>query len=156
MTSSVITLAAALAAMNPIERDHAELVILTNCIGQVESGMDFAAKGDRGKALGAWQMHPEAWITANQWLRRNHLPTVSRKDWMPHDNQRAVALAYVKWCHGCIQGDGIDRPTPEQVYLAFSMGYSAAKAAGHSLVKAPKAKAEAAERVGNLYRELTK
>ena len=152
--TSAITLAATLAAMNPVERDHAELVILTNSIAAVESGMNYAARGDSGKAVGAWQMHPAAWITANQWLAKHNLPTVPRREWRVPDNQRATALAYVKWCHQNIRADGIDRPSPEQIYLAFSMGYSAAKAAGHSLVNAPKAKADAAERVGNIYREL--
>jgi hypothetical protein len=154
MTSTALTLAAALAAMTPPQRDHAEMVILTNSIGAVESGMNYAAKGDGGKAVGAFQMHPAAWITANQWLAKNGLPTVSRKQWRVPDNQRAAALAYVKWCRERIVSDGIANPTPEQIYLAYSMGYSAAKAANHSLVNAPKAKADAAERVGNIYREL--
>jgi hypothetical protein len=62
----------------------------------------------------------------------------------------------VTWCRERLVDDGILKPTPEQIYLAFSMGFSGAKSVGHSLVTAPKAKADAAERVGNIYRELTK
>lgn len=149
-----VTLAAALAVMTPPEREHAELVILVNSIGAVESGMNYAAVGDRGKAVGAWQMHPAAWITANQWLTRNGLPTISRREWRKPDNQRATALAFVKWLRERLIADGILNPTPEQIYLGFTMGYSGAKSVGHSLVNAPKAKADAAERVGNIYREL--
>jgi len=62
----------------------------------------------------------------------------------------------VSWCKERLLDDGILNPSPEQVYLAYTMGFSGAKSVGHSLVTAPKAKAEAAERVGNIYRELIK
>lgn len=154
--AALITLAATLAAM-PIEaREKAHLVILTNAIGAVESGMDYAAVGDAGKALGAWQVHAAAWVTANQWRERNSLPKISRKAWRVPDNQRGIAVAYITWCRERLIAEGISNPSPEQVYLAYSMGYSAAKAIGHSLVTAPKAKADAAERVGNIYWQLIK
>jgi len=152
----MITLAATLAAMTPPDREKAHLLILTNAIGAVESGMNYAAVGDNSKAVGAWQVHVPAWITANQWREKNNLPKISRKEWRVPDNQRYIAVAYVTWCRERLVEDGIKEPTPEQIYLAFSMGYSAAKAIGHSLVTAPKAKAQAAERVGNIYRDLIK
>jgi len=152
----LMTLAATLAAMPAEARDKAHLLILTNAIGAVESGMNYAAVGDGGKALGAWQVHVPAWITANHWREKHGLPKVPRKDWRVPENQRSIAVAYVTWCRERIVEDGIVSPSPEQIYLAYSMGYTAAKAAGHSLVNAPKAKAEAAERVGNIYRELIK
>jgi hypothetical protein len=154
--TALITLAATLAAM-PIEaREKAHLLILTNAIGAVESGMNYAATGDSGKAVGAWQVHVPAWITANQWREKNNLPKISRREWRVPDNQRNIAVAYVTWCRERLVEDGIANPSPEQIYLAFTMGYTAAKAVGHSLVNAPKAKAEAAERVGNIYRDLVK
>jgi len=152
----LMTLAATLAAMPVEARDKAELLILTNAIGAVESGMNYAAVGDAGKAVGAWQVHVAAWITANQWRERHGLPKISRKEWRVPENQRGIALAYVTWCKERLVDDGILKPTPEQIYLAFTMGFSGAKSVGHSLVTAPKAKADAAERVGNIYRELTK
>jgi hypothetical protein len=62
----------------------------------------------------------------------------------------------VTWCRDRLVDDGIANPTPEQIYLAFTMGFAGAKSVGHSLVTAPKKKADAAERVGNIYRELIK
>lgn len=157
MTSTaMITLAATLAAMPVEAREKAHLLILTNAIGAVESGMNYAAVGDGGKAVGAWQVHVAAWITANQWREKQGMPKVSRKEWRVPENQRAIAVAYVSWCRERLVDDGILNPTPEQIYLAYSMGYSAAKAIGHSLVTAPRAKADAAERVGNIYRDLVK
>ena len=154
--TAMITLAATLAAMPVEAREKAHLLILTNAIGAVESGMNYAAVGDAGKALGAWQVHVAAWITANQWRIKQGLPSISRKEWRVPDNQRNIAVAYVTWCRDRLVDDGIANPSPEQIYLAFTMGYSGAKAVGHSLVNAPKAKADAAERVGNIYRELVK
>lgn len=155
-STAIITLAATLAAMPVEAREKAHLLILTNAIGAVESGMNYAAVGDGGKAVGAWQVHVAAWITANQWREKQGMPKVSRKEWRVPENQRAIAVAYVSWCRERLVDDGILNPTPEQIYLAYSMGYSAAKAIGHSLVTAPKAKADAAERVGNIYRDLVK
>jgi len=120
--TAMITLAATLAAMPVEAREKAHLLILTNAIGAVESGMNYAAVGDGKKAVGAWQVH----------------------------------VAYVTWCRDRLVEDGIVNPSPEQIYLAFTMGFAGAKAVGHSLVTAPKAKADAAERVGNIYRELIK
>lgn len=156
MTNTLMTLAATLAAMTPEAREKAHVVILTNAIGAVESGMNYAAVGDGGKAVGAWQVHVPAWVTANQWREKQGLPKVPRREWRVPDNQRAIAVAYVSWCRERLLADGIVDPSPEQVYLAYTMGFSGAKAVGHSLITAPKAKAEAAERVGNIYRELIK
>jgi hypothetical protein len=49
-----MTLAATLAAMPVEAREKAELLILTNAIGAVESGMNYAAVGDGTKAVGAF------------------------------------------------------------------------------------------------------
>ena len=154
--SAMLTLAAMLAAMPTEAREKAHLMILTNAIGAVESGMNYAAVGDGKKAVGAWQVHVAAWITANQWREKQGLPMISRKEWRVPENQRAIAVAYVTWCRDRLVEDGIVNPSPEQIYLAFTMGFAGAKAVGHSLVTAPKAKADAAERVGNIYRDLIK
>jgi len=152
----MLTLAAVLAAMPAEAREKAQVVVLTNAIGAVESGMNYAAIGDGGRALGAWQVHVAAWVTANQWRQKQGLPTISRSHWRVPENQRNIAVAYVTWCKERLIADGILEPSPEQIYLAYSMGYSGAKKIGHSLITAPKGKADAAERVGNIYRELIK
>lgn len=156
MTTPLLSLTAMLAAMTPMQRDNAEVVLLMNAIGAVESGLDYKAKGDDGKAVGAWQMHPAAWITANQWRERQGLDPIPRRRWDVPDNQRQIAKAYIMWLKARLFDEGLTKPTAEQVYLCFSMGYSGSKAIGHAVAKAPKAKAEAAERVGNIYRELIK
>lgn len=151
----VATLALTLAAMTPDARDKAELVILTHAIAQVESGGDYKAVGDHGKALGAWQMHVAAWIMANAWRDKQGLPKIRRTEWQVPDNQRNIAIAYVSWCKEQVVAHGI-KPTTEHVYLAFAMGPTAFKDCGGTLAGAPKAKADAATRVANIFAELTK
>jgi hypothetical protein len=149
-------LAIALASMTPPEREAAELMILTNTIGQIESGGNYKAVGDRGAALGAWQMHIAAWIMANQWREAHGLSKIKRSLWQVPDNQRAIAFAYVNWCRERLLADGIKHPSPEQIYLAFAMGPTAFADIAHSLVRAPDKKRDAAERVAEVYNSLVK
>ena len=152
----ISTLALTLAAMTPGDRQKAELVVLVNCVGQIESGMDYAAVGDAGKAVGAWQMHVGAWISANQWRAANDMPVMKRSQWHDKNVQRAMALSYLSWCRQQMEKGGVVNPTPEQMYLAYGWGIGNFRDAGFDVTKAPAKKRDAAERVGNLYRELTK
>jgi len=145
-----------LAAMTPGDRTKAELVVLVNCVGSVESGMDYAAVGDGGKAVGAWQMHVAAWITANQWRAGQGMPTVKRSGWQDKNAQRMMALSYLSWCKEQLEKGGVSNPTPEQMYVCWGWGIGNFREAGFDVSKAPAKKRDAAERVGNLYRELTK
>lgn len=152
----IAMLAAALAAMTPPEREAAELMILTNTIGQIESGGNYKAVGDKGAALGAWQMHVAAWIMANKWREANNLPKIPRRTWEVPDNQRAIAFAYVSWCREQLVKQGVLYPKPEQIYLCFGMGPTAFKDTGHNVSKAPAAKRDAAERVATIFNSLVK
>ena len=152
----ISTLALTLAAMTPGDRDKAEFVVLVNCVAHIESGMNPRAEGDGGLAVGAWQMHMAAWITANQWRAAKGLPTIRRGQWEDPKNQRAMGTAYLSWCKEQLVKNGVPNPTPEQIYMAFGWGFSNFKDAGFDTSKAPAHKRDAAERVGNLYRELTK
>lgn len=156
MTQALATLALTLAAMTPPDRERAEFVVFVNAVGTVESGLDYNAVGDRGAAVGAWQMHTVAWITANQWRKANEMPTLSRAQWKNQIVQRAMAMSYLSWCKEQLVKEGIAKPTHEQVYMMFAWGYTNFKEAGFDMDKAPAKKRDAAERVGNIYRELIK
>jgi len=154
--SITATLAMTLAAMTPADRERAEYVILANSIAAVESGMNYEAIGDGGKAVGAWQMHVAAWITANQWRKAQGLETIRRTDWKNKENQRAMAVAYLCWCKEQLRKAGIKEPTIEQVYIAYGWGFGNYKDSGFNMDLAPAHKRDAAERVANIYKELTK
>ena len=145
-----------LAAMNPADREKAEMVVLSNCVASVESGMDYKAIGDGGKAVGAWQMHLVAWITSNQWRTANGLATIKRSEWKHPENQRAMAISYLNWCKEQLQKNGIKEPSVEQIYMAYGWGFSNFKDSGFDMEKAPAHKRDAAQRVGNIFKELTK
>jgi len=152
----IASLAMTLAAMNPVDREKAEMVVLSNCVASVESGLDYKATGDGGKAVGAWQMHMGAWITANQWRAANGLATIKRNDWKHPENQRAMAICYLNWCKEQLQKNGIKEPSVEQIYMAYGWGFSNFKDSGFDMEKAPAHKRDAAQRVGNIFKELTK
>lgn len=152
----IASLVMTLAAMTPADREKAEMVVLSNCVASVESGMDYTATGDGGKAVGAWQMHIGAWITANQWRKANNLPTLRRTEWQDKNIQRAMAISYLNWCKEQLQKNGIKEPSVEQIYMAYSWGFSNFKDSGFNMDLAPPHKRNAAERVGNIYKELTK
>ena len=156
MNPALATLALTLAAMTPADREKAEFVVFTNCVATVESGLDYAAVGDRGEAVGAWQMHTVAWITANQWRKANGMPTLSRMQWKNQIVQRAMATAYLSWCREQLVTAGKVKPTNPEIYIMFAWGYGNLKDAGFDIEKAPKAKRDAAERVNNIYSDLIK
>ena len=156
MTSAIATLALTLATMTPPDRERAEFVILINCISQVESGANYEAVGDKGAAVGAWQMHTVAWITANQYRKANGMPTLSRAQWKNQIVQRAMAMAYLSWCREELVKAGKSKPTPQEIYIMFAWGYGNLKDAGFDIEKAPKAKRDAAERVNNILTDLLK
>jgi Transglycosylase SLT domain len=152
----VASLAILLASLTPIQRLQAETTILCNAIAQVESGQNYKAIGDGGKALGAWQIHVAAWITANQWRMKQGLNKIPRTAWQAPENQRQIAFAYLSWIKETMEKDGLKNPTIEQIYIAFGWGYMNFSAAGFDVTRAPEAKQEAAKRVANIYFELTK
>jgi len=156
MTQALATLALTLAAMTPPDRERAEFIVFTNAVATVESGLDYQAVGDRGAAVGAWQMHTVAWITANQWRKANGMPTLSRAQWKNQIVQRAMAISYLTWCKEEWVKVGKAKPSPQEIYIMFAWGYTNLKEAGFDIEKAPKAKRDAAERVNNIYADLIK
>jgi hypothetical protein len=156
MTQAIATLALTLATMTPPDRERAEFVVFVNCVAAVESGHNYEAIGDKGAALGAWQMHTVAWITGNQWRKANDLPTLSRAQWKNPVVQRAMAMSYLSWCKEELVKAGKVKPTHQEIYMMFAWGFSNFKDAGFDIEKAPKAKREAAERVNNIFADLIK
>ena len=132
------------------------MVILMNSVAQIESGMNFKAVGDRGNAKGAWQMHISAWICANQWRKKNGLPTIKREDWQNAENQKQMGFAYLMWCKEKLIEGGLKNPSWQEIYVAFGWGYSNFKDVGFDMSKVPQAKRDAAERVDNIVKELLK
>ena len=125
-------------------------VAILASIGAVETGMDYTAIGDNGKARGAYQMHRSAWIDGCTQLMREGKPAYSYDDWKYATIQDTVALALLRSIRGRLASKGIKNPTPEQIALCWNMGFTAASRINFDHRRA---KTDYAERVGNLTRK---
>jgi len=124
---------------------------ILHAIGQVEGG-ERAQRGDGGRALGLYQMHPEAWADGNAQLAREGQPTYARHLWRSPLAQDMVALAYLRALRGRLMGRGIPSPSPECLALCWNLGFTGAQSIGFRLSNAPPARADYAIRVGNIAR----
>lgn len=113
---------------------HAALAVtdakLLNAIGMVESGMNHRAVGDGGRALGAYQMHPEAWHDANNFLAAKGMATWPRSAWRDARVQRIMADAYLSVIRKRLRGMGYLNPTPAQLALCWNFGPGGARREG--------------------------
>ena len=125
-------------------------VALASAIAQVETGEDYNAIGDKGKARGAYQMHRSAWIDGCTQLMREGKTAYSYDQWKDASTQDTVALALLRSLRGRLISKGITNPTPEQLALCWNMGFTAASRIGFDHRRA---KSDYAERVGNLTRK---
>jgi hypothetical protein len=125
-------------------------VAILSAIGQVETGGDYTAIGDKGKAVGIYQLHRSAFIDGCTQLMREGKPAYSYDQWKDAKTQDTVALALLRSLRGRLAVRGITDPTPEQIALCWNMGFSAASRIGFDHRRA---KSDYAERVGNLVRK---
>lgn len=146
--SAMPFLAAVLATMSPVDRREAEFQAFVYAVGMVESGMNHSAIGDKGAALGAYQMHAMAWKETNEFLQSVKLPVWPRSQWRNKEAQHTMAYTYLRICERRLIDHGMKNPTPQQVYLVFAMGWSGYSSKGR---KPTKAQADAADRVNNLF-----
>jgi hypothetical protein len=103
---------------------------ILRAIAMVESGEDPLAVGDSGKALGAWQIHPEAWQDANDFRAAQGLPRLPRSSWRSPRVQEAMAKAFLSLIQTRLARAGVVRPTPGQIALCWNMGFAGAKSRG--------------------------
>jgi len=125
-------------------------VQVLSAIAQVETGEDYNAIGDKGKAVGAYQLHRSAWIDGCTQLMREGKPAYSYDQWKDAKTQDTVALALLRSLRGRLISKGIKDPTPEQLALCWNMGFTAASRIGFDHRRA---KSDYAERIGNLTRK---
>jgi len=122
-------------------------VAVLAAIGQVETGMDYNAIGDNGKARGAYQLHRSAWIDGCTQLMREGKLAYLYDDWKYPTNQDTVALALLRSIRGRLASKGITDPSAEQLALCWNMGFTAASRINFDVTRA---KSDYATRVANL------
>jgi hypothetical protein len=125
-------------------------VAVASAIAQVETGEDYNAIGDNGKARGCFQLHRSAFIDGCTQLMREGKPAYSYDQWKDPIVQDTVALALLRSLRGRLASKSITDPTPEQLALCWNMGFTAASRINFDHTRA---KSDYAERVGNLTRK---
>lgn len=126
-------------------------------IAEVETGGDNTAIGDNGRAYTAWQLHDAAMRDGNAQLKKEGRMTYPVCDILGSPRvAKAVASAYVRLCVLRLTSAGIKDPTPEQIYLCYSMGFKGYKDAGFKSLNCPPKKIDAAVRVRNLFDQATR
>lgn len=146
-----------LVTLGPAQRAVAETTVLCMSIAAVESGNDYKAVGDDGRARGAWQMHKAAWETANHWrMSKGMKPWSWDGAWTDKKVQKEMAFAYVSWLRDELEASGKVLVGPREIYIAYSWGLTNYVNAGYTTVGCPEFKVDAADRVANIYGELMK
>lgn len=91
-------------------------------IGVVESRMNHLAVGDGGRALGAYQMHSEAWQDANTHLAAQGRRTYKRNAWREFQVQKHMASAYLEVIRTRLSRAGVISPTDAQIAACWNLG----------------------------------
>lgn len=117
-------------------------------VAKVESDTNYQAVGDGGRAHGAWQMWEISWKDTNNSLERNGIRSISWSRRHEPAIQRYMAIQFLLLQEQRLKlNAGIARPTEEQLYLAFSMGYLGFARCGFDPKKVPQVKLRALERL---------
>jgi hypothetical protein len=122
-------------------------VAVLAAIGQIETGGDYNAVGDRGLARGCFQLHRSAFIDGCTQLMREGKPGYSYDQWKDPVVQDTVALALLRSLRGRLASKGITDPTAEQLALCWNMGFTSASRINFDVTRA---KTDYATRVANL------
>ena len=109
-------------------------------VGMIESNFNPKAVGDKGRALGIYQLHQGAWTDSCIWLENNDDGKAEYEyslaiksingDWKKlakdPDISRVVAKGYFDLLLFRFNRQGIN-PTQLQLYMAYNMGFTGAK-----------------------------
>lgn len=136
---------------NGYAKDDWASVKLIEAIGHVESGMNYEAVGDSGKAKGAYQLHEAAWKDAQAYYKGLGVKLPAYRFWRHPGYQFTAICGYLKVCHNRMVDAGVKNPNPRQIYLCFSMGFAAFKEIGFNPESAPASKLSSANRVLNIF-----
>lgn len=107
---------------------------LLDKIAMVESNYNYDAVGDKGKALGAWQMHEASWRESCQYLSRKNYACVfsweelsdnHKKFAKDPDISRLISKTYLQILEKQMLKAGI-KVTPIALYMAYNMGFRGA------------------------------
>jgi hypothetical protein len=103
-------------------------------VAMVESNYNYESVGDKGKAIGAWQMHEPAWRESCQRYARKDCAGFSPWDDLGNNHKkfatdpvvsRLVAKMYLQILETQMNNSKI-KVTPIALYMAYNMGFQGA------------------------------
>lgn len=103
-------------------------------VAMIESNYNYDAVGDKGKAIGAWQMHEASWRESCQRYARKDCAGFSPWDDMAKNHKkcatdpyvsRLVAKMYLQILESQMNNSKI-KVTPITLYMAYNMGFQGA------------------------------
>jgi hypothetical protein len=103
-------------------------------VAMVESNYNYDAVGDKGKAIGAWQMHEDSWRESCQrYARKDCAGFIPWDDFAKNHKKfatdpvvsRLVAKMYLQILETQINNSKI-KVTPISLYMAYNMGFQGA------------------------------
>lgn len=102
-------------------------------VAVIESNFNYEAVGDKGKAIGAWQMHEPAWREACVYAAHNGIARSEWLDFAEHHKKfakdpqvsRLACKAYFEILEKQMQRLKI-KVTPIALYMAYNMGFKGA------------------------------
>lgn len=119
---------ASVEAKSVVTEDFLDLVAI------IESNYNYDAVGDKGKAIGAWQMHEASWRESCQYLSRQNYASVysweelsdnHKKYAKDPDISRLVSKTYLQILERQMLNAKI-KVTPIALYMAYNMGFKGA------------------------------
>lgn len=102
-------------------------------VAVIESNFNYEAVGDKGKAIGAWQMHEPAWREACVYAAHNGICRSAWLDFAEHHKKfardpqvsRLACKAYFEILENQMRRMKI-KVTPIALYMAYNMGFQGA------------------------------
>lgn len=134
MTNPMKRLLALLLAYTSVEAKSIVTDDYLDKVAMIESNFNYDAVGDKGKALGAWQMHESSWREACQ--RYARMDAAGFTPWDDFSNNhkkfakdpavsRLVAKMYLQILETQMNKSNI-KVTPIALYMAYNMGFQGA------------------------------
>lgn len=115
-------------AKSIVTEDFVDLVAV------IESNYNYEAVGDKGKAIGAWQMHEASWRESCQYLDRNNYACVYAWEEVSDNHKifakdpdisRLISRTYLQILEKQMVKAKI-KVTPIGLYMAYNMGFRGA------------------------------
>ena len=108
---------------------------IVDAVGFAESRNTPGMIGDQGSALSAFQIWRSAWDDANSFRIEQGLRPISRSRWTDHYLSREICRSYLGLLETRLIKAGV-KPSPDRLYLCYTMGFAGAKKIGFDYTRA--------------------